>query len=45
MEDKLIPNYEDIDCDIIIDDAYRLTSAIDTLQNEMVEIEGVESEN
>ena len=36
---------EDIDDDIIIDDTDNLTSAIDTLQNEILHIEGVDAVN
>ena len=35
-----MPNDEDIDDEIIIDDSESLTSAIDTLQNEIVSTEG-----
>ena len=38
-------NYEYIDNAIIIGDAESLTSAIDTLQNEILKIEGVDAEN
>ena len=45
MKDAVVPNYEDIYDEIMIDDYVRLTSAIDPLQNEILEIEGVEAEN
>ena len=38
-------NDEYIDDAIIIDDAESLTSAIDTLQNKILKIEGVDAEN
>ena len=45
MEDALVPHYEDIYDDIIIDNDDRLALAIDPLWNEIMEIEGVENEN
>ena len=45
MEDAVVPNDEDIYDEIMIDDYVRLASAIDPLQNEILEIEGVEAEN
>ena len=38
-------NYEDIYDDIVIDADNNLTSAIDPLQNEIIEIKGVDAEN
>ena len=43
MEDAFVPNDEDTGDEIIIDDDYSLTSAIDPLQTEILEIEGVEA--
>ena len=40
-----MPNDEDIDYKIIIDDYDSLSSAIDTLQNENLEFEGLVNEN
>ena len=45
VEDAVVPNYEDINDEIIIiDDDDRLASNIDPLQNEILVIEGAESE-
>ena len=43
MEDVVVPNYEDIKYDLIMNDDDSLASDIDPLQNEIVEIEGVEN--
>ena len=45
MEDPVLQNYEDINYDIIIDDDDSLASAIDPLENKILEIEGVYNEN
>ena len=45
VEDAVFPSDEDINDEIIIDYDDRLASAIDPLQNEIMEIEGVDSEN
>ena len=45
VEYVVVPNNEDINDEIIIDDDEILNSAIDPLQNESKEIEGVGNEN
>ena len=44
VEDAVVPNYEDINDDIIIDDDDSLTSDIDPPKNEILEMEGVDNE-
>ena len=41
----VVQNYEDMNYEIIFANNYRLASTIDPLQNEIIEIEGVDNEN
>ena len=41
----VVQNYEDMNYEIIIDSNDRIASTIDPLQNEIIEIEGVDNEN
>ena len=45
MEDAVVPNDEDIENEIIVDDYDSLALEIDPLQNKILLIEGVDNEN